>query len=79
MAVAATALLCGCFFETPLDPSPKADMDRKLLGTWRCVPFNSEATEEAATFSAKTGALFGDYCVCVRAKETAALSGRGDR
>jgi hypothetical protein len=33
----------GCYSMSPLDPDPALDLDRRLLGDWRCVSFDADA------------------------------------
>jgi len=43
--------LAGCYESTaPLDAAPEHEIDRALLGTWRCLPSNPASDEEAASF-----------------------------
>jgi len=42
--------LSGCYADFPLDATPQVDLDDRLLGTWRCLPADVSADEEAATF-----------------------------
>jgi hypothetical protein len=47
-AVAMTA--GGCFFECPIDPTASVEVDRALLGTWRCLGFDAGPTSQPANF-----------------------------
>jgi hypothetical protein len=67
VATITAVLLCGCFFEVPVDPVPEVSLESRLLGTWRCVPFNSDDDEEAATFRVSV-ARERVYAVVVEAK-----------
>jgi hypothetical protein len=42
----------GCYdSEVPLDQAPQANIDRALVGAWRCLPFEAGADAEAATLT----------------------------
>jgi hypothetical protein len=42
----------GCYESTfPIDASPQADVDQALLGVWRCVADQADASENAATIT----------------------------
>jgi hypothetical protein len=49
MAVAIVAASSSaCLSPVPLDPEPKADIDHRLLGAWRCLPPEAAAGDEPA-------------------------------
>lgn len=39
--------MAGCYSLFPLDASPQLQVDEKVLGTWRCIPFGADETETA--------------------------------
>ncbi len=41
--------LPGCYSAFPLDPTPQAELDGRLLGAWRCLPPEPKADDEAVT------------------------------
>lgn len=38
VGVAGIVVLCAGYSDFPIDATPQADLDAKLLGTWRCLP-----------------------------------------
>lgn len=49
LAAAATA---GCYESpVPLDPAPQADIDPRLVGSWRCLGAEPNAGDEAITIT----------------------------
>ena len=52
LLVCSTLLLPGCYESSfPIEGRPKSDIDRAFPGTWRCMPFDQDATEKAATLT----------------------------
>ena len=50
IVLCAALLVSGCYESAfPIEPRPKSDIDRALPGTWRCLPFDQDPTEKAAT------------------------------
>lgn len=46
----------GCYeSEVPLDPAPQVDVDAAILGVWRCLPFEADASEPPATVTVAAG------------------------
>jgi hypothetical protein len=56
-AVFAAALAAvGCYeSDVPLDPAPTQEVEESWIGTWRCLPFEADADEEAATLTIRRG------------------------
>jgi hypothetical protein len=59
VAVCAATVLASCYSQSPLDPSPQAPLDPKLLGTWRCVS-PDPVTPEVATAAFTVGPVTKD-------------------
>jgi hypothetical protein len=47
-----TLVLTACYESAfPIDARPKAEIDRSLPGTWRCLPFDQDPSEKPATLT----------------------------
>ena len=56
VAVFAAMLTPGCYeSDVPLDPGPTVEVEESWIGTWRCLPFEADADEEAATLTIRRG------------------------
>src|SRR5262245_3364866 len=52
LVLCSTLLVAACYESAfPTEPRPKADIDRALPGTWRCLPFDQDPTEKPATIT----------------------------
>ena len=52
LLVCSTLLSPACYESSfPIEARPKSDIDRAFPGTWRCIPFDQDATEKAATLT----------------------------
>ena len=51
LLVFATLTAPGCLSSFPLDPSPEKPVDPRILGLWRCLPSDADASEEPATLT----------------------------
>jgi hypothetical protein len=52
LVLCSTLLVAACYESAfPIEPRPKADIDRALPGTWRCLPFDQDPSEKAATIT----------------------------
>ena len=67
MVVAALAAsLPACLSPVPLDPTPQADLDPRLLGSWRCLGPGMAASDESVDLTVSRArervyaATFGD-------------------
>jgi hypothetical protein len=51
VGAAAVLVLCVGYSDFPIDTTPQADLDTKLLGTWRCLPPDARADVQPWTFA----------------------------
>ncbi|MEP7118691.1 MAG: hypothetical protein ABI880_13965 [Acidobacteriota bacterium] len=52
LVVTAAVLSAGCYeSDYPLDPEPLIDLNPAVLGVWRCLPLDADATEAPATLT----------------------------
>jgi hypothetical protein len=52
LALCSTFVVSACYESAfPTEGRPKSDIDRALPGTWRCLPFDQDPTEKAATIT----------------------------
>lgn len=52
LVVCSGLALAGCYESSfPIESRPKSDIDRAFPGTWRCMPFDQDVTEKAATLT----------------------------
>jgi hypothetical protein len=52
LVLCSTLLVSACYESAfPIEGRPKSDIDRALPGTWRCLPFNLDPVEKAATIT----------------------------
>lgn len=67
LAVAVVLTTTACLSKFPLDDTPQHDIDPQLVGVWRCLPSNEDATEEAATLTVRR-ATQRTYAISFEAK-----------
>jgi hypothetical protein len=68
LSVTLTIVLPACYSEFPIDPTPQAELDAALLGTWRCLPPDPRPDTDAANFILST-ARRGVYSIRLEAKD----------
>jgi hypothetical protein len=68
LSVTLTIVLPACYSEFPIDPTPQAELDAALLGTWRCLPPDPRPDTDPANFILST-ARPGVYSIRLEAKD----------
>ena len=49
LIVCASGCITACYSDSPLDSQPQVELDKKLLGSWRCIPPDAEGeTDDTA-------------------------------
>ncbi len=68
LSIVLAALMSACYSEFPIDETPQAELDGRVLGTWRCLPPDPRPDTDPLNFVVST-ARPGVYAIRLEAKD----------